>query len=152
MITHCYGVDDKVSSLGLRCGYLLKNTIFLICYSLSPSSRPLILPRREFRSSNAGGRTMLAGVGGVESNFMMLTTPAITTYDHPDLPAILVYIECLCALEVRTVTYTHAVFNGIILLPCAHVQGVKQSVLSVCLSVCRLSLSPQELPDLDIGI
>ena len=48
---------------------------------------------------------MLAGVGGVESNFLMLTTPTITTHDHPDLPAILVYIECLCALEVRVYRY-----------------------------------------------
>ena len=70
------------------------------CSSPSPSSLPLILPRRKFRSSAARGRTMLAGVGGVESNFMLLTTPCITSHDHPDLPAILVYIECLCALEV----------------------------------------------------
>ena len=80
------------------------------CSSSSPSSLPLILPRRKFCSSAARGRTMLAGVGGVESNFMLLTTPCVTSHDHPDLPAILVYIECLCALEV----------TNLLLLLCCH--------------------------------
>ena len=65
------------------------------------SALPSVKPARELLSSDAGGKTMLAGVGGVESNFMLLTTPCITSYDHPDFPAILVYIECLCALEVH---------------------------------------------------
>ena len=44
---------------------------------------------------------MIAGVGSVESQFMIQTVPAITDFTDPDLPAVMVYMECLCALEVR---------------------------------------------------
>ena len=44
---------------------------------------------------------------------MMLTTPTITTDDHPDLPAILVYIECLCALEVHTYIQKHILYMNV---------------------------------------
>ena len=96
-----------------------------VCCSLSPSSLPPVLPRREFRSPDAGGRTLLAGVGGVESNFMMLSTPTITAADHPDLPAILVYIECLCALEVYMYEY-NLISDSTISIPGSRVQcGVR---------------------------
>ncbi|XP_033646112.1 uncharacterized protein C05D11.1-like [Asterias rubens] len=41
----------------------------------------------------------IVGVGSVESAFLIQTIPCITSYLEPDLPAIMVYIECLCALE-----------------------------------------------------
>lgn len=39
------------------------------------------------------------GVGSVESAFMYQVSPAVDSYQHPDYPAILVFIEYLCALE-----------------------------------------------------
>ena len=42
----------------------------------------------------------IAGVGSVESSFLIQTSPGITTYDHADLPALMVFMEYLCALEV----------------------------------------------------
>ena len=36
----------------------------------------------------------------MESNFLILTLPCIDDYNHPDLPAIMVFIEYLVALEV----------------------------------------------------
>lgn len=42
---------------------------------------------------------MLVGVGGVESSFLLQSVPCIRSYDHPDLPAIMVFIEYLIALE-----------------------------------------------------
>lgn len=42
---------------------------------------------------------LLAGVGGVDSNFLLQSIPCVKSHDHPDLPAILVFMEYLCALE-----------------------------------------------------
>ena len=43
---------------------------------------------------------MIAGVSGIESNYLIQTVPCIKEYNHPDLAAIMVFSECLCALEV----------------------------------------------------
>ena len=53
--------------------------------------------------SSPGKRTLIAGVGGVESNYLTLCVPCVKGYAHPDLPAIMVFMECLGALEVRGV-------------------------------------------------
>ena len=44
----------------------------------------------------------MAGVGGVESNFLVQSVPCVKSHDHPDLPVIMVFMEYLCCLEVRT--------------------------------------------------
>ena len=36
----------------------------------------------------------------MDSNFLIQMTPCVTSHMHPDLPAIMVFIEYLCALEV----------------------------------------------------
>lgn len=41
----------------------------------------------------------IVGVGSVESAFLMQTCQGIDTYEHPDYPAMLVFIQYLCALE-----------------------------------------------------
>ncbi|CAH1271971.1 Hypp4744 [Branchiostoma lanceolatum] len=41
----------------------------------------------------------IVGVGAVESSFLVQTVPGITSHSHPDLAAILVFIEYLTALE-----------------------------------------------------
>ncbi|XP_072172090.1 uncharacterized protein C05D11.1-like [Diadema setosum] len=41
----------------------------------------------------------IVGVGSVESAFFVQTAPCVDSFLHPDLPAIMVYMECLCALE-----------------------------------------------------
>ncbi|XP_032814630.1 uncharacterized protein C05D11.1-like [Petromyzon marinus] len=46
-----------------------------------------------------GQTGILIGVGSVESSYVMESTPCITDYTHPDLPAIMVFIEYLTALE-----------------------------------------------------
>ena len=73
-----------------------------ICYFLSSSSPPLppILPPSHSLSATAAGKTLVAGVGGVESNFLIQSVPCVRSHDHPDYPAILVFIEYLTALEV----------------------------------------------------
>ena len=42
----------------------------------------------------------MAGVGGVDSSYLVLSLPSITDHNHVDYPAILVFIEYLCCLEV----------------------------------------------------
>lgn len=42
----------------------------------------------------------MAGVGGVDSSYLALAVPSITDHNHKDFPAILVFIEYLCCLEV----------------------------------------------------
>lgn len=46
------------------------------------------------------GRGFLAGLGSMESSYLVQSVPCIKTPDHNDLPAILVLIEYLGALEV----------------------------------------------------
>lgn len=46
----------------------------------------------------------IVGVGSVESAFLMQTCQGIDTYEHPDYPAMLVFIQYLCALEVKLFT------------------------------------------------
>ena len=72
--------------------------------SCSPPSLPPILPPSHSLATDfAAGKTLVVGVGGVESNFLVQSVPCIKSHDHPDYPAILVFIEYLTALEVYTV-------------------------------------------------
>ena len=43
----------------------------------------------------------IAGVGSVESSFLFQVTRCVESFDHPDLAAIMVFLECLTTLEVR---------------------------------------------------
>lgn len=45
-------------------------------------------------------RTRIAGVGGVDSNYLVQMCPGVTSHLHPDYPAMMVFIEYLTALEV----------------------------------------------------
>ena len=67
-----------------------------------PSPLPPILPPSHCLSDSAAGKTLVVGVGGVESNFLIQSVPCVRSHDHPDYPAILVFIEYLTALEVRS--------------------------------------------------
>lgn len=70
--------------------------------SLVPSSLPPVPPLRELQSP-APIRTKIVGVGGVDSNFLVQICPCVSSHLHSDLPAIMVFIEYLCALEVSVV-------------------------------------------------
>ena len=59
-----------------------------------------MLPSREFIDPGCVGRAVVAGVSGVESNFLMQSIPCVDSFTHPDYAAILVFMEYLCALEV----------------------------------------------------
>lgn len=51
------------------------------------------------------------GMGCLESSFLYQTTPSINSYDDPDLPALLVYLQYLVQAEVSFVyTFTFTVF------------------------------------------
>ncbi|CAI8039021.1 Uncharacterized protein C05D11.1 [Geodia barretti] len=75
--------------------------IFMGRANSKSSSPPLppILPPSHSLSATAAGKTLVAGVGGVESNFLIQSVPCVRSHDHPDYPAILVFIEYLTALE-----------------------------------------------------
>lgn len=45
------------------------------------------------------------GIGSVESAYLLQTCQGVNSYNHPDYPAILVFIEYLCALEVTDSLY-----------------------------------------------
>ena len=89
--------------------------IHVVCFSFSPPlslshthhivtsfpTLPPILPSSLSLNPTATGKTLVAGVGGVESNFFVQSVPCIKSHDHADYPAILVFIEYLTALEVR---------------------------------------------------
>ena len=47
----------------------------------------------------------IAGVGSVESSFLFQVTRCVESFDHPDLAAIMVFLECLTTLEVREFTF-----------------------------------------------
>ncbi len=68
---------------------------------MPPANLPLICPCRQFLNEACVGRTVVTGVTGVESNFLMQNIEGVASYTHPDYSAILVFIEYLCALEVR---------------------------------------------------
>ena len=75
-----------------------------LCLSLSPlslSSLPPLPPTFSHSLSTAYGRSLIAGVGGVESNYLMQCLPCINDYNHPDLPAIMIFAEYLATLEVK---------------------------------------------------
>ena len=83
-----------------RCGvYLLP-----VCILLVPRPHSAQIPNVSLSGSLlqdlSCGRTILAGVGSVESSYLVQSAPCVKTPDHPDLPAILVLIEYLGALEV----------------------------------------------------
>ncbi len=46
------------------------------------------------------GHTHIAGVGGVDSNYLIQCIPCIKGFNHPDLPAIMVLMEYIGTLEV----------------------------------------------------
>ncbi|XP_046864750.1 uncharacterized protein C3H1.02c-like [Xenia sp. Carnegie-2017] len=52
---------------------------------------------RVFLRENVGSK--IIGVGSVESSFLIQCCRCIQSYTDPDFPAILVFIECLTALE-----------------------------------------------------
>jgi hypothetical protein len=85
-------------------GRHLAFTVDVPLFDLSPSSStgrllPPVLPLRELQLARPI-RTRIAGVGGVDSNYLVHICPSVTSHTHPDLPAIMVFIEYLCALEV----------------------------------------------------
>ena len=55
----------------------------------------------------------IVGVGSVESAFFIQTIPCISSFTDPDIPVIMVYMECLCALEVCCIGHLDPV-------PCIH--------------------------------
>ena len=61
--------------------------------------------------SNKKGKSAI-GIGSVESAYLLQTCKGVDSYNHPDYPAILVFIEYLCALEVKIFCNTF----GILLL------------------------------------
>ena len=48
---------------------------------------------------DSGKTGILAGVGSVESSFLIQTTPCVTDFSDTDLPAIMVYVQVLTQLE-----------------------------------------------------
>lgn len=85
----------------------LENIICSFDLTLMCCSQPLppVPPLRDYLQL-APVRTKVAGVGGVDSNFLVQMTPCVTSHLHSDLPAIMVFIEYLCALEA-SINYTH---------------------------------------------
>ena len=73
---------------------------------------PKILPSQRFVDPSAKGKTLVAGVGGIDSNFLVQSVPCVKSHDHPDIPAIMVFIEYLCALEVSAVQALVGVVYG----------------------------------------
>ena len=54
----------------------------------------------DFISSDAATPSgMVVGVGAVESSFFMQATPSVSSFDHEDIPAILVFVQYLTQLE-----------------------------------------------------
>ena len=60
--------------------------------------RPHPQPSAVFLASPAD-RALIVGVGSVESSFLLHACPAIRGHDHPDLPALMVYMQYLTQLE-----------------------------------------------------
>ncbi|KAK3733082.1 hypothetical protein QZH41_008418 [Actinostola sp. cb2023] len=63
-----------------------------------PTSLPVVpLPNTFLMRPLFHGK--IVGVGSVESSYLFQATPCINSYDHADLAAIMVYLECLITLE-----------------------------------------------------
>ena len=69
-------------------------------FSSSVKSLVPILRTASFLDRTVWGKSYIAGVGGVDSSYLSLVTPAISDYGDSDYPALLVFMEYLCALEV----------------------------------------------------
>ena len=76
----------------------------MFCYSIPPVKRSSAF------LADSPGHGKIVGVGAVESSFLYQTTKCIDSFDHPDLPAIMVFLECLTTLEVnQRVIYEYGV-------------------------------------------
>jgi len=66
--------------------------------------RPVIHKDAEFMKcdgldSQFGNTSLIVGVGSVESAFLIQWTKCLSDFDHPDYPAILVFIQYITQLE-----------------------------------------------------
>ncbi len=77
---------------------------------------PSISPSKQFLKDDCIGRAVVAGVTGVESNFLIQSTEGVDCFTHPDYPAILVFMEYLCALEVQRGGVSRKYHNYTVLL------------------------------------
>ena len=71
------------------------NILLTLCFSIPPVKKS-----SSYLAKNpVHGK--IVGVGSVESSFLFQVTRCIDSFDHPDLAAIMVFLECLTTLEVR---------------------------------------------------
>ena len=83
----------------LFCVHFLPLYVFLVPRSCS-AQPPAVSLSMSLLQDLSCGRTTLAGLGSVESSYLIQSAPCIKTPDHSDLPSIMVLIEYLGALEV----------------------------------------------------
>jgi len=67
-------------------------------------ARPVIHSDAEFMKCDGtdgqfGNTALIVGVGSVESAFLIQWTKCLSDFDHPDYPAILVFIQYITQLE-----------------------------------------------------
>ena len=67
---------------------------YFICRPAVKSDKEFVIP-----FTDSPGKGVIAGVGSVESSFLVQTTPCPVGFNDPDLPAIMVYIQYLTQLE-----------------------------------------------------
>lgn len=59
----------------------------------------------------SGLESCIVGMGCLESSFFYQTTPSISSYDDPDVPALLVYLQYLIQAEVSEYRTLHTSFR-----------------------------------------
>lgn len=75
-----------------------KTNLLLDTSAVIPKNIPPVKRSSAFLADSPG-HGKIVGVGAVESSFLYQTTRCIDSFDHPDLPAIMVFLECLTTLE-----------------------------------------------------
>ena len=88
---------------------------------------------QKYYSPTAPGRTVIAGVGGVESNYLLISAPCVKDYSDPDLPAIMLFAECLSTLEVSMLVMFvcwFVIFSLVCSFVCLFVRSFIHSILT----------------------
>ena len=83
----------------LCCRPTVKRAVEFVNSDTASSSGAVKRAVEFVNSDTASSSGVVVGVGAVESSFLMQATPCVSSFDHDDIPAILVFVQYLTQLE-----------------------------------------------------
>lgn len=103
MAVHIAADWDKLSSMGIDLlapwGSLLREDDAPVCENLT------VIPDWKLMNSATDVQGTVVGLGGNESAFLYHTVPCINSFDDPDLPVLMLFLQYLTQLEVSFIEF-----------------------------------------------